>query len=354
MSTRLTSEEAQLYFFEIASGRRYLKVRNGSGREFQGYMNYPSQNMQMEGRRIYFETMREAKEDKVRTREELEADVIARLEVFSEREKAELKEIDAQRTVIRAQLKKLSFAHSSIIEKKKEELRDFDTRYYEISYKRDSFYQLTAEYLAEQAEVSFYAKFCVPCIWKTPEEYVNERDDMLRGLVISHLISFIRSFDQGTLRAIARESEVRIKWRASKKTGAPFFGIPMSGGSQMFTGPTAGWTRPQTHLVSWLMYYDDVTEAYQAPDWLLNDDTKLDEWVEKKSKEKEMERNKNAAGNKGSGMQDLFVFGEEKEILFSEGSPYLAKHKEAVAKAERSSGNPMSEAGDRGIGPRKR
>jgi hypothetical protein len=327
MSVVLSDEEVKLYFAEIATGKRSCRIRNGKGQEIEIELRQPTVLERRKGIEIYKEAFDDCIANGIRTRKQLEKDFLERYKsvLMTEEDQVSLTRIESELKVIRRQLLRYD-GEVVLVRQKREELDKKEKEYYAILSKRLQYYTETAEYQAESAEIYFYAKFCIPSLWPAVDSFSNEQDQVIKSLAISHLTSFIRGFDQSTLRALARNLNIRTRWRIANKTGSPFFGIPMQGGSQFFESPTADWTGDQVGLCSWLLYYDDVIQAFEAPEWLLKDDEKLDTWVDKKMQEKESERIKKLgmSGDRSAyDHQDVIVFGDDKDLLFGEGSPYV-------------------------------
>jgi len=330
MSVTLSESEVRLYFTEIATGTRQFKVRDGNGKERLGIFRQPTPKERREGARLYKEVYDLSLEEGIRTRVQLERDFINRYSFLTERESAQLRQMEAEIKLLTKQVMK--YSHEPILFKqKKEDLGKKEAEYYTLLSKRSHYYTETAEFQAESAEMFYYASVCVPDVWSSRKDFSKERDKSLVSRLILELTAFIRGFDQSTLRAIARSPLVRTRWRIANKTGNPFFGIPMQGGSTFFATPTAEWSYDQAGVCSWLMYYDDVTQAFEAPEWMLKDDDKLDEWVQRKMKEKEAERIKNlgTGARDAYDHQDVIVFGDDRDLLFGEGSPLAGPPKKS-------------------------
>jgi len=326
MSVVLNDEEVRLYFSEIATGTRTITVKNSKGKELLGILRQPTALEYRVGAEIYKDTFEDSIVNNIRTRKQLETDFIKQYNFLTEAELSKLSRLESELKVLRKQLIRLS-GEPILVRQRREDLDKKEIEYYTLFSKRAKYYTETAEYQAESTEMFHYAKFCIS-LWKTTESFLVERDDVLRRQAIQQLTSFVRGFDQGTLRALARNPIIRTRWRASKKTGNPFFGIPMQGGNQFLGSPSAYWTPDQIGMSSWLMYYDDVTEAFEAPEWLLKDDEKLDRWVEKKMEAKERERIKKlgvGSDRDAYDHEEVIVFGDDKDLLFGEGSPYTPK-----------------------------
>lgn len=69
-------------------------------------------------------------------------------------------------------------------------------------------------------------------------------------------------------------------WSAAKAANAP-----------PFPGPASEWDVNKLRLVKWTQLYDSVYEAYERPpDYIIEDDTELDKWLDEVYKEREAER----------------------------------------------------------------
>jgi len=328
MSVVLSDEEVKLYFAEITTGQRTVTIGNGKGEEKEVILRQPTAVERRGGAKEFKQAFEDCIADGIRTRKQLERDFIDRYKFITAEDQERLTRIEAELKIFRKQLLRLP-GEPILVKQKKEEIEDKEFEYFSILSNKNRYYTETAEYQAESAEINYYARFCVPEVWRTPKEFQHERDAVLRRNILTQLTSFVRGFDQGTLRALARNPNIRTRWRVSKKTGNPFFGIPMQGGQNFIGSPTAEWSSDQAGLSSWLMYYDDVAEAFEAPEWLMRDDDKLDKWVEKKMKAREMERIKKlGTGSDRSAYdhEEVIVFDDDKDLIFGEGSPYKANY----------------------------
>jgi hypothetical protein len=339
MSVVLTDAEAILYFTEIASATRSFAVEDEVGTQRRGVLQQPTPLQRRVGAETYRETYEVCLKEGIRTRKQLETDFLERYQPLTDQEQATLRRLEGQRAVIEKKILR-SGSEPLLLRQQREELEKVNVEYYSLLSKRTNYYTSTAEYQAERSEMIYYAECCATDVWPTPAGFRNETDRVLIERMVNHLAGFIRGFDQGTLRALARSPVVRTRWRVSNKTGSPFFGIPMAGGQAFFARPTADFTQDQINLCSWLMYYDDVSQAFEAPEWILNDDDKLDKWVEKKVQEREAERLKRvgSSGKTGHDHQDVIVFDEDREFMFAEGSPHREAFARKVKAAERTTG----------------
>lgn len=114
-----------------------------------------------------------------------------------------------------------------------------------------------------------------------------------------------------SLRYLARGSgrvgaEWRARWEVAKTTGTP-----------VFPGTVSEWDINKVSLTWWSRFYDNIFEHPERPPMeIIEDNKKLDKWIEEQTKKQEEERKKRARKFRG-GLKSAFdhdeviVFGGE-------------------------------------------
>lgn len=293
---------------------------------------YPTADKWIRANELYNKEFKDSVDNKIRTYLELEKDFIKRYDVFSEKDRNEVEGLKSLIKLHRKELLKMTALSPILVQKKKDEIQKIERAYGTLLSKKMSQYQSTAEGLSEAIKNRYLVAQCTYFVdedLENPKRCFDSYKD-LRNSTDINLVNYLSSVYSGfllgvshdKLRALARNSSVRIQWRICRKTGINFFGFPVEikkGMGEFFHGPVTTWTLNQKNLCSWLLYYDDVFENYSPPEWLVKDDEKMDEWVEKQVKEKEAKRMKEMGTTRDSfDHDDVIVMGEDKSLIFEE------------------------------------
>ena len=180
-------------------------------------------------------------------------------------------------------------------EEKKEKDPDVK-RLTELTNLKDSYLKNTAESLAEKDRIYRLIQFCSyngdsnKRVWENWNIFENERNKKFQILIVSLGGTFLSAIKQNKIRRIARHHVWRSKWISATKTG-----------STLFNGPVAEWDPNKTFLAYWSNFYDNVYQAYEAPEeFIIEDDELLDNWLAKKMREaKEKETKTGEQGDVG-------------------------------------------------------
>jgi len=119
--------------------------------------------------------------------------------------------------------------------------------------------------------------------WPTLQDiYDTEETDLVFKLISVYNDHSVP--DVSKVRALARSGLWRIRWTVAKSTGCF---------DQLFDVSLSDLTPEQMLLVHWSQVYDSAYEAYERPpDYIIEDDTEFDRWLERTLKEQEQERKK--------------------------------------------------------------
>lgn len=155
------------------------------------------------------------------------------------------------------------------IEKLYEELR-------ELKGQEEHILENTVEIKAEEVRLNYLVSRCTLCgdefeskVWKNYEDYCGFVD---REFVMLAKLNFFRlnnGIPNHLIRALARTSEWKHRWKASKQSNSP-----------IFPGSSADWDRNKISICYWSNFYDTI-ESYSTPppDEIIGDDDKLFEWI---------------------------------------------------------------------------
>lgn len=312
MTVRLNDEEIKTYFYEIATGRRNVCIEKTNNENLFISIRQPTTEEKILGQWVYDQEFNRAVNvSRIKTISQMKRDFIEENTSYNQKEMSLISDFDSRILVLRLNLKK---PMDEIIKlEQNQKLKNIEDRLFYIKYKKETkFLQNTAEALANSKRNRHYTfvcteKFACPgqSFWNSKEEFQNSNIVLILK-IIREISSFHVGMEHGILRAIVKDNTVRTMWRASVKTGAPFFGIPMQGGSNVFSNPASRWTPDQVNLVGWLMYYQNIEESSEPPPkHILEDDELLDKYVNSLIRKKELERvksaNKTGSNNTGSG-----------------------------------------------------
>jgi len=158
---------------------------------------------------------------------------------------------------------------------------------------------------ASEVRMRKVAQFCVETLdekmYWSEDDFLNTTDlDFVHNIMIAYSDVFIMPTEQ--VREIARSSEWRYRWKASKN------------GANLFDKSVAEWSEAQNSLVFWSQYYDWIFEHPECPMGLINNDKALDKWVEdqnKKDKQKNVSSNKGSVSSNPNAINEQFIMVEK-------------------------------------------
>jgi len=332
MSYIFGPNEFEWYWWQLVNRCRIIEDKDFS---VKLKIKYPTPEQWLRGIEIYKQEYDLAIQDGIRTYNELQKDFINRYNIFTTEDVEEVERLNTEIKQLKRELRRIKIP--ILFRKKKDEIFEKEKIYYKVLLKKMKYYGETAEGFAENARNIYFAAVCTYRIDENLQEQgllFKSYEDIKKScslefvkFLAANINSLILGYSHEILRAMARHSYVRVQWRICRKTGINFFGFPVEiakNAGSLFQNPVIYWTQEQINLCSWLLYYDDVIESYGPPEWLLNDDEKLDRWVEQKVKEKEAERLKSlgTTGRDAYEHEEVIVFGQDKDLIFDEDSPY--------------------------------
>jgi hypothetical protein len=255
---------------EIISGKSIFE----SGDEL--YASRPPLMAELDAARLVFRRkVHEASKAGLPSRQEMEKLAIAR-GVVDAHERAEIASLEAFMQRLH------SSREGSTDEKYRIELaaqlEDTYQRLAQLKAADESLFAHTAEAKAEFWRMNFLTSRCtlsgelldIP-LWETWEEF---RACENLPLVRDARRAFVRVFNGlpiTIIRAVARTSEWRTRWKASRESG-----------TQLFDGSSADWDANKRNLVWWSDFYDAIYRHPECPpDETIRDDKSLQDWVNK-------------------------------------------------------------------------
>jgi len=215
---------------------------------------------------------------------------------------------------------------SVIHEQNVQKLSDLKAEAKTLQNKRGLAKQLSADFKA--AEDKYYA-LMVKCvlninrepIWASLEELESETDiDYLERLLYEQFLPFLTGYGTSILRFIARSGEWGNRFYSSIHTGQP-----------LFSKEAGDLSIDQQALLSWSIFYYDISqmaEEYKPDDDVLNNDVKLDEYIEQLSRHLKAERlNKKKLFDRGLSQQSN---NHQNVIVTADSNEYVPLHKNKV------------------------
>jgi len=175
-------------------------------------------------------------------------------------------------------------------------IEDIENEMIDLQVKRNEFLKETAERLASEAKLHYYISSCAldsnkKQIWSY-ENFKDTGNNALVSFVIREYGDFLSGLDTRILRYLARTS-FRTLWVTATKTSTP-----------IFSGRTMDWNPNQVALCHYSMMYDAVYSLMndeRPPEYIIERDNMLDDWLDKRRESEERERRSNA-GDGGSAM----------------------------------------------------
>lgn len=165
---------------------------------------------------------------------------------------------------------------------------------YALRSKKESYYYLTRDRKADEVSYRYLAWSSVYSIegnkyWKTFDDFEDETDIYFQTEVLGHFAKFNAGLPAKKVRYLARHNLWRIRFVAATKTGA---------GSSLFCRSFNDLTPDQLGLLYWSNYYQSIYEMLpddQPDQATIEDDEKLDKYMEDYFKKKEAERKEGKA-----------------------------------------------------------
>jgi len=141
-----------------------------------------------------------------------------------------------------------------------------------------------AEYMANEALMHFLMWECLrnyddTHLWNKYEDIENSTDIEYIEELFGLFVAAIKDMNIKDVRELAKNNGWRVRWRA------------VDGDlSQLFGRSAQDLTNDQFLLVYWSGVYDSIYENYERPpDNIIQDDDKLDEWLEEQTEKRQRE-----------------------------------------------------------------
>ena len=193
----------------------------------------------------------------------------------------------------------------------------------EINIKTQSILYLSQERKADEESFIFLAWASIYSVtgerfWDTFEEFEDEIRHDFRSSIFAEFTKFNIGLSSKEIRFLARHSLWRIRYVAATKMGQP-----------LFEDGLVDLTPDQLSLLYWSNYYQSIYEMLPddqpSPD-VIEDDEKLDAYMNSYFKKREQERTEGKAQNRGSsGKGKLSAWSKGSEVIITPSNPEYMK-----------------------------
>ena len=291
---KLTFQETEELLDSILNNQMLQKIEISSGPRFVVF-SFPTAQEIMVSRFMRDKTQAEAAAEGLPTLEELEKNIRDRnlfgdldIQIEEIQDKIKGQQAILDKTQIPARRSSLE----EIIDKFKLELLPLQS-------KKESIYYLCQERKGDEVSYLYLTWASTYNIegkklWDSFDLFEKEQDIFFRTEVLSAFTKFNAGLPAKTIRYLARHSLWRIRFVAALKTGA---------GESLFSRPFHDLTPDQLGLLYWSNYYQSIYDMLpddQPSQEIIEDDEKLDKYMEEFFKQKESERNEGKAEKRSS------------------------------------------------------
>lgn len=185
--------------------------------------------------------------------------------------------------------------HRFLLDQEIESLRE---KLKELKSQEEHILENTVEIKAEEVRLNYLVSRCTLCgdefdsrIWPKYEDYCNDKNREFVMLAKLNFYQLNNGISNQLIRALARTSEWKHRWKASKQSNSP-----------LFPGPSADWDRNKISICYWSGFYDTI-ESYPEPpaDEIMNDDDLLFEWIRDVNRLRKQQQSKGGKGSSGGG-----------------------------------------------------
>jgi hypothetical protein len=237
--------------------------------------------------------------------------------VFSLNDEEDLKSNISKKKTYETILSK-RIPNTKLFKEDQKKLNDINKRISDLSSKKESANQFSAEFSAREEKNIYLLSQCVMTAenklkWNSVEDLLNiSYSDLYNYMII--FFEFLQGFDSKTLRSVARCNEWRALFLSAQKLG-----------TKLFERPASDFSIPQIHLVSWSFYYDNIYEMplHERPEEdVIEDDEQLDLFLQNyiKNLKAEVASIPQSSSKKLSDSQD-------QQIVTTSDKRYLKLHK---------------------------
>lgn len=294
----LTPEQIESAIARIGYGRRFICVQDGEGIEQILMVEPITPKSRAWIDYIYNLELDRAIRDGLMTEQEILKD-LGQKEIWTKSDDNLIKTLKDELDKIPSRIDGASKRE----DRKLSKLRDsILSQLNELSSKRAMLLSTSAERYAEESKVKAFIYISIldeegQKLWRTWKHFSEFQDTkFIDNLIKEITFNKPKEITIKELRAIARSGQWRHKWLAAKSI------------DNLFGKSVLDLSDEQTMLVYWSQIYDSVYDAYERPPQeVIDDDEKLDEWLDSQSKKANVEAKKTYAdkhARRRSGISD--------------------------------------------------
>lgn len=282
----ITESQAEELLIEIITGKKLFMLDNGG----MMAVRFPSMEERDTGRIVYLKNFNELKKSGVPSIEEMRQRIVK----FNLLPGMFYSRIENMKMEIECLSKACETTTSTMQRLQlKSEMDEISVKISELEMKERSIICNTAEIQAESAKIDYFVskctlygeELCTPR-WKSYEEFCADTDVKIVSVSRYNFITLMAGISLGVIRAVARTQEWRNRWKSLK-------------GSSVFSGPSAEWDRNKVALCYWSDFYDSIYgHPTPPPDDIINDDSRLFDWIRDVNRMNAMRAGKAPSGAK--------------------------------------------------------
>jgi hypothetical protein len=312
---KISDDDLYFIIIEILSGEKIVRVE-----PLPDYyvFKYPSYREKLYSNILEKETVNKYILEGYLSETELDESIMA--EFFSSDDQDQLDEIQEKLQGYNIIIKK-RHKDSEQYQIDLQKIKDLQKEEQNLLYKKSSCQQVTAEFKAREDKLLYLLSKCTfyfdgGLVWNNVNEMMNSfnKIDALYNL-LSDFIRFYYGYSVSVIRQIARNN----LWKNIYKNAKRGMLVP-------FNTKTEELSMDQLNLMSWSIYYADIAElSYndRPDDDLLEDDKKLDIYIEELSRKLKAEQT-NISTNKLGDNDSQHV------IVTAESANYVKFHKDGL------------------------
>jgi len=317
MTLDLSFQEVEELLEQVVHNKKLVQLDSSTGEVFVVF-SHPAADDVIRSRHVRARALLEAKKEELPTRESIEK-VIEERGIVTQADKERMQ---ALRDKIAGQQRILNLTK---IEGRKTPIQENITRLEKelakLENKGADMFLLTREYRADEESLLFLTWASTYMIdgdryWESFDTFEKETDLLLRTNCLLEYTYFNRGVDSPIIRFIARHVVWRIPYSAALKIGGPLFPRGLH-----------DMTSDQKSLIYWSNFYQSIYEMMpddQPSDDIIEDDEKLDAYMDVFYKRREAERSDGRL-KRGSGSKGKLSTSNSDEVIVTTNHPeYLS------------------------------
>lgn len=313
-SSTLTHEDIEDLLVELISGKLLFETNGGILAS-----RYPTVQEQNVGRVVFAKAMREAREAGILTRDQLEQMALEKGQIDADSRQqvaqlnSQLVRLNKARENTTDPIQKIEFDHS---------IQDITKRLGRIAMAEWEVLQHAAEVVAESQRSLYFTSTCTLTgdfldrpMWDSWDSFQQCTDEELINSAREAQVRLSAGMPITVIRAIARSSQWRSRWKAAKESGSP-----------LFEGEASSWDKNKLALSYWSEFYDTILRHPECPpEEVIANDEQLQNWInDQAQKQKQAQLNRPSQGPtvRSSGGRQWVRSGE---VTKQVGQPYRVR-----------------------------